>query len=397
MIQVVGGVYLERCIQPRWNQLFGSAGRATAALASLGDVELFTYVEDALKRELEARIRSFGQAAVKANRIAKTISFDYVHPLSNPVILPPLSLLSPAPSLSVKGDVVLRFGMLEGDAVVTGERVIYDPQSATSPAFFGANGSRAHQLAVVLNSYELRLLTGIEDVTAGARAVRQRDNAHVVIVKRGSRGALIVTDSGVREVPAYRTPLVFSIGSGDIFASAFARFWGVEGHPPERAADLASRSAARYCESRSAPLATAEQLDSLALTTVTSSAGRVYLAGPFFSLQERWLVEEARTHLKGMGLDVFSPLHDVGPGPAEVVAPADLAALGTCDRMLALLDGPDPGTLFEVGYARSKGLPVVALSETLSPEQLKMIVGSGCTHTRDFATAIHLCAWSGVQ
>jgi nucleoside 2-deoxyribosyltransferase len=117
------------------------------------------------------------------------------------------------------------------------------------------------------------------------------------------------------------------------------------------------------------------------------------LAGPFFCLAERWLVEEARSHLLGMKLSVFSPLHDVGPGPADVVAPADLAALDQCDRVFALLDGADPGTVFEVGYARAKGIPVVALTQTLSEEQLKMIVGSGCIHVDDFATAVYLTAW----
>lgn len=30
---VVGGLYRERCISPEWNHLYGSGGRAAAALA----------------------------------------------------------------------------------------------------------------------------------------------------------------------------------------------------------------------------------------------------------------------------------------------------------------------------------------------------------------------------
>ncbi len=397
MIRVVGGVYIERCIQPRWNQFYGSAGRAAAALSALGDVELSTYVEEGRRGHLEALVRTFGSSAgtasVVASSIPQTISFDYVHPLSVPIIVPHLHLLVPAAPLQVKGDVVLRFGMLEGDAIVDGKRVVYDPQSATNPAFFRANGSTAAELAVVANAYEVRLLTGTEDVNAGARAVLEREQAEVVVVKRGSKGALVLTPSAQHEIPAFKTELVFSIGSGDIFAAAFARFWGVENRSPEEAARLASRATALYCETRSAPLRPAAELEAAALTPVTPKHGRVYLAGPFFALPERWMIEEARAHLLGMGLEVFSPLHDVGPGPAEKVAPADLAALDDCDRMLALLDGADPGTLFEVGYARARNLPVVTFSETLTTEQLKMIVGSGCTHTDDFATAIYFTAW----
>lgn len=394
MIHVVGGVYDERCIQPRWDQLFGSGGRAAAALAALGEVTLHTYVADTRRRDLEARAASFGGVALRLTTVSATVSFDYVHPLSIPLVLPPPHMLERAPDLRVDADLVLRFGMMEGDAVVHAKRAIYDPQSAFSPRSFGDNGSKADDLAIVANAYEVRSMTREEDVETGAKHLLDREGASVVVVKRGSRGALVLTRDGARTlVPAFRTDLVFGIGSGDIFAAAFAHYWGREGTAPEVAAELASKSAAWYCASRSAPLVNRTDLSAMTWAPVQSTPGQVYLAGPFFSMAQRWLVEEARTHLLGMGLKVFSPLHEVGAGPAEVVAPADLRGLDACDRMLALVDGSDPGTLFEVGYARARSLPVVALSETLSEEELKMIVGSGCRHTDDFATAIYFTAW----
>lgn len=283
--------------------------------------------------------------------------------------------------------------MLEGETIVDAERAIYDPQSATAPAFFGENGSRAKTLAVVANAQEISLLTGVDDVVAGARQVLDKEKAEVVVVKRGALGAMVLTATSCQDISAYRTELVFSIGSGDVFAAAFAYFWGLEKLAPPVAADLASKATARYCESRSPVLLPRAELEALSFRPVKMKTGRAYLAAPFFCLSERWLVEEARAHLLGMKLDVFSPLHDVGSGPADIVAPADIAALNGCDRMLALLDGADPGTIFEVGYARAKGIPVVALSQTLTDEQLKMVVGSGCTHVDDFATAIYLTAW----
>ena len=393
MIKVAGGVYLERCIQPHWDQLFGSGGRAAVALSTLTEVELSTYVDDASRRDLGALVASVGGITLRAAPVRATVRFDYVHPLSIPVIRPAPHVLPRVPSLTVEGEVVLRFGMIEGDAIVRGKRVIYDPQSATNPVFFGANGSTADQLAIVLNAHEVRLLTGESDLDAGAWAVLEKEAADVVVVKRGAHGAQVLTRTSRQQVPAYRSELVFGIGSGDIFAASFAYFWGVEGRGPEEAADVASRCTARYCGSRSTPLPSDAELHTLKFEPVRARPGRIYLAGPFFSLAQRWLIEEARTHLLGMGQAVFSPIHDVGAGPAEQVAPADLAEFDKCDRVLALLDGADVGTVFEVGFARARGLPVVALAENLSQEQLKMIVGSQCNCTDDFATALYLTSW----
>lgn len=391
MIEVVGGVYEERCLRPEWHHLYGSGGRAAAALAARTSVILHTYVDDAWRRNLAALAGGFGYT-LRASACPKTVLFSYVHPLSVPVIHP-APPIKPMPPLMCQAEVVLRFGMMESDGKVDGSRVVYDPQSATDPAFFRKNGSTAKHLAVVANGYEVRLLTGELDPLAGARVIMAADQAEVVVVKRGSQGALVVTQSSQTAVPAYQAEQVFSIGSGDIFAAAFAYFWGVQKLSPHESADLASRATATYCETQSLEIQEQSVLCAAAREPVTLKPGRAYLAGPFFTLAQRWLIEEARLHLMTSGLDVFSPLHDVGPGTAEIVAPADIAGLRSCDRVLALADGADTGTLFEIGYARALGLPVVALSECLSAEQLKMLVGSGCDVTPDFATAIYKTAW----
>jgi nucleoside 2-deoxyribosyltransferase len=121
----------------------------------------------------------------------------------------------------------------------------------------------------------------------------------------------------------------------------------------------------------------------------------VYLAGPFFNIGQRWLVDEARRCLLELGMRVFSPIHDGGGGPAEKVGPADLEALDQCDLVFALLDGLDSGTLFEVGWARAreKPKPVYALAPSVSEEDLKMVAGSECRVFEDFVTALHHAAW----
>ena len=92
-------------------------------------------------------------------------------------------------------------------------------------------------------------------------------------------------------------------------------------------------------------------------------------------------------------MDVFSPVHDVGPGPASEVAPADIAELRGCDVVFAILDGLDSGTLFEVGYARALGKPVYVLAQRVSTEDLKMVEGSGCRIYGDLVTALHHLVW----
>lgn len=391
-IHVAGGVYLERCISPDWEQLYGSGGRAAGLLAAACEVHLHTYVDERRRASLDARLRAFGAVTLHATPVSEIVSFHYVHPLSVPAISP-APIMAGAP-LTLEAQVVLRFGMMEGSAVVRGERVTYDPQDAVKPELFRANGSSAAELAVVANANEIRRLSGRSDLEAAAREVLARDGAQVVVVKAGAAGALVVTPAMTKAVPAYQTAMVFSLGSGDVFAAAFAFFWGRERLGAELAADLASRATANYCESRALSWKSSADLIAQARKPLHHAQRRVYLAGPFFSLGQRWLIEEARSALLGMGLDVFSPLHDVGPGAGEVVAPLDLAGVDDCDVVLALVDGLDSGTLFEVGYARARGKRVVALAERVSAEDLKMIVGSGCAVVGDFATAVYAAAWS---
>src|SRR4029077_18280024 len=101
--------------------------------------------------------------------------------------------------------------------------------------------------------------------------------------------------------------------------------------------------------------------------------------------------------LKGMGLRVFSPLHDVGLGDGDDVAPRDIEGLKESRCVLALVDGVDAGTVFEIGYARSLDKPVLALAESTPVEALKMISGTKCEMVSDFVTAVYKTAWTAQQ
>jgi nucleoside 2-deoxyribosyltransferase len=65
--------------------------------------------------------------------------------------------------------------------------------------------------------------------------------------------------------------------------------------------------------------------------------------------------------------------------------------------MIAIVDGEDAGTLFEIGYARDRGIPVVVLSENPRPEAMTMLEGSGCRITHDLASAVYHAVWAALE
>lgn len=402
MLHVVGGTYLESCSEPPWWQLYGSGGRAAASLSGISDgITLSTYVSDDHADTLEVLAATFG-FALAATSAPVTPMFTYLHGLSEPVVWPPSSALLQAAPLEIAAENILRFGLLEGDAVVSGQYVVYDPQSPGDPRSFVENGSVAEHLAIVANEREVTKLLSGRPLTEIGKVLIKEQGARVVAVKRGPFGVLVVTEAGSASVPAFRTDTVWPIGSGDVFSAVFAHHWAEKGTDPVVAAQQASLATAYYCSFRSLPVPpepatfpgfTASSLG-LADEQPAVFGSQVYLAGPFFTTSERWLINEAKAALESIGMKVFSPLHDVGRGAATGVALADVAGLETSRAVFAVIDGLDAGTLFEVGFARAKGIPVVAFVQNESAGALTMLEGTGCRIVDDFASAVYHTAWS---
>src|SRR5262249_7444235 len=127
MLTIAGGVYREYCTEGDWRQLFGSGLRAAAALQSTGEeIHLFAFLntEDLALAEATAQ-NSFGIKLHPANR-STSIAFQYQHGLSTPVVVPPIHLLKKEDPVRIDQENVLRFGFLEGDAIVRGKTVVYD-------------------------------------------------------------------------------------------------------------------------------------------------------------------------------------------------------------------------------------------------------------------------------
>lgn len=403
-VHIAGGVYREYCVHPRWNEIYGSAGRAALAVAHMGtNVVLHSFMDDEAKDVLAGKGVYLDGFDMQSRTVTGGIRFRYLHDLATPAItgVPERSF----GVLEVAEEKVVRFGMLDGDARVNAKWAVYDPQNVGESRPFRENGSSAEHLAVVLNSWEAGYLAGRPGASAAevAPVLATQEGAEVVVVKMGPQGAYVWTAAVQTQVPAFRTTRVWKIGSGDCFVAHFANAWMELGQTPADAALTASKATAYYCETQGFVLPS--QLTGLQYPPVSPSASylagkkpRVYLAGPFFDLSEVWMVEQARETLVGMGLHVFSPYHDVGLGSASDVVAKDLEALDACDLVFALVDGLDPGTIFEVGYARSKGIPVVIYSERhQAGESLKMMEGTSCKLCTDYTTSIYTALWEAVQ
>ena len=384
-------------MRPHWQEIFGSAGRAAAAIAAMdGAVELRGYA-DAQAAEVVAQRAALAHSQTQTMSAPGPVVFEYRHGLETPRIYGGQMAL---PALEVSAQNVVRFGMLEADAKVHGERVVYDPQNALDPRPFHENGSSATELALVLNQHEASLMTGLAQapVEEMAKLLQSQHDASVVVIKRGPRGALVFDGAAMHLVPAYESEQVWKIGSGDNFVAHFAHQWMHSGRSAIESADLASKATAFYCETRAFATPTslaAFKPDPIRVSERYASGWRptVYLAGPFFTLAQLWMVEEARDNLRSMGMNVFSPYHDVGHGAADDVVSLDLDGIKKSDLVFAIVDGLDSGTVYEIGYARALSIPVVVYCENESEEDEKMMEGSGCIISKDYVSAVYRALW----
>ena len=221
------------------------------------------------------------------------------------------------------------------------------------------------------------------------------EKAEVIIIKLGALGLKILTKSISQFLESYKTSNVWPIGSGDVFSAIFAYYWFNNPSDPLNAAIIASKTTAYYVDNIYLPIdLTLVEKQSYEKLFAQENARQLYLAGPFFNLSERWLIEEAYKYLTHAGIKVFSPLHNVGRGLANEVVDKDLDGLNKCEVIFAIVDNLDSGTLFEIGYAVSKNKKIIILNQKETAEDLKVMVGTNCLIEKDFVTAIYKTIWA---
>lgn len=394
---VVGGTYLERCVTPWRDTVAGSGMRAAAILrGSDPDLRLVSAVSERDRDVYDSAANGYG-VPVDWLQCTSPVAFDYFTPLSTPAITGRNARLVGTPPL-VEAESALVFGMVEGRPDVKARSVVFDPQQPRELAGLDMEGVSAERIAVVLNSAETAAISGTANPLEGARRILETDRVEVVVTKQAMRGALVTTPEDQRTISPRWTASVWPIGSGDAFAAGFAWAWAQQGLEPFASAEIASRVAAQWCSTGTLDMPAAVLAGEVEVgDTVAVNSAKVYLAGPFFTLPDRWLVDLCRSAL---GPHVFSPLHDVGrkspDGLAADTAMADLDGLADCDAVLALIDRSDSGTLFETGWATKAGIRVVAYGEMIEESAATMLEGSGAILTRDLSTAVYQAVWSAM-
>lgn len=381
-MHIAGGLYRELCCLPPWNAVFGSGGRAAAAVSALSKGSTLHAYSQSVVSEGAASLEMLG-INVRLNLRPTDIAFAYFHPLSRPNIQPEPSEITPQPPLQVSGEAVLRFGFLEGDAVVDARRAVYDPQTWRTPVPFHKNGSVARELAIVLNELELRSATGIEDLNLAALYLMENQDASVVVAKRGVRGAMVFERGyETAHIPVYRSSRVFKIGTGDVFSAIFAHCWAEKGLPAKKAANEASRSVAAYCGSGQLPLEDDELRDLVPLKS--SNLGVVALEGSVGTIGQRYTMEEARFLLRELGVDVTCQV--LGALSREPAA-----------SVLILADGLGEGVAELVQAAKASGTSVVVLREECSYQTCLSSIDADIVVTDDFVSALYFAAWAAAN
>lgn len=396
---IIGGSYKETCDLYGTCELQGSGIRALELFMELEWDGNLSFHSCAGKQKAYIKSVYHRKNVNLCLTDAEDVSFSYDHPFRMTNIYPRADkLYKEKKRIEAKDENVLVYGMVEADFCVKGRKVVYDPQTTVMIPSFKAGGSEADELVLVLNGSEAQALSGEQPLEAQRNAIFEREQCQALIIKQGTKGAVLFRgkDDAGYWIPVYMTSKVNSIGSGDVFTAMFAYQW-FNGKPMEQAAEWASKAVACYVE----PHKMIGLKDRLALFHYKPleyrKDGQIYLAGPFFSFSQRWLINQFYQALLGESVKVFSPLHDVGIGDADEVTEADIAGLEKSDVVLAVVDGLDSGTLFEVGYAKAHGKKVVAYVQNEPRKALQMLEGTGCDIEQDFTTAIYKACWYAAQ
>jgi len=97
----------------------------------------------------------------------------------------------------------------------------------------------------------------------------------------------------------------------------------------------------------------------------------IYLAAPFFNEKQLAFVESIENVLISAKLDFYSPrsegvlssqTQEEKMKNKRAIYDKNIENLDKCDLMVAVIDGRDTGTIWEMGYAIGKGVTVISIS-----------------------------------
>ena len=300
----------------------------------------------------------------------------------------------------VNTDDAVVFGMVEAQPAVTARRAIVDPQHSLS-LDQAAETIVADELVIVANLSEILDLTHSRDLDIAVDTILSRTGAAGVVVKAGALGALVFQPGVEAEgIPAFVTPTVFPIGSGDVFTAALAAHYFDSGNLVA-AAHSASRRTAGYVTVRHLGVVDlGNNIKATVVPTVRSvqDPPKVYIAASFANPEQVWSGRTVDRGIRDIGGRSIYPPREVGEKQdAETTARADLENLDACDAVILLADVARTGPFFEAGWATCRGIPVVVMNSDLDPDRFTMLKGTGADLVSDLATAAYRSVWAALE
>lgn len=395
---VIGGLYRETSSQ---SDLFlGSGGRAALFLATQDtDIKFITSATDYACKSFHCNKKGLtsgtGKITIDNYKVDSDISFKYSSYLFDPLIIGVIENKK-LKTKKVCVDNCLYFGMLNADINIRAtNKVVYDPQNTSNPKKFSEIGSTTGKLAIVLNEHEAKAMVGEHKTEELIQKVKEQNNADIVVLKRGPYGALVLDNEKITDIPLFLSKKFHKIGSGDIFSACFAHCWIIQKLDPIESAIIASKVVSSYVEKGyfenifSVLEKSFNELDSKKITKT------IYLAGPFFSVAELWLVEKLKSIFELYGVKVFSPYHDIGISNNDLeIATADLELLQKADTVFAIANNFDPGTVFEIGYAKALNKNVFMYLCYSAEKDIAMFNGTGCFISNEIDDLIYKAIWN---
>jgi|TARA_Y100000034_G_scaffold95237_1_gene115558 nucleoside 2-deoxyribosyltransferase len=106
----------------------------------------------------------------------------------------------------------------------------------------------------------------------------------------------------------------------------------------------------------------------------------IYLAGPFFNEKEVQKIKDVKKILEDAKYKVFSPMHECHLPPKaslkdrQKVFKQNIRAIKYSDKIVAITDGKDTGTMFEIGYSYAVGTPIVFLATELKGKKFNLML-----------------------
>jgi hypothetical protein len=393
---IVGGVYKEECVSPRFAGLVGPGLRAAMTLSGLSTrVHLHTIAAQGLAEDIKATCDAcrINVTLHKASgEPPRPITFWYANAL-RPLVPAPRDTKGRRGQLKVKGESILLLGLMEARTTVVGGSVVYEPEAESPPDLFTKGPSRADRLGVVLKAQVFRKHSAGRQAPDVARSLMNETGAEVLIVRSELGSATVFqADHPPKVVGPYETRRWHRLGMGNVFSAIFAHHWVERQASAENAAREACRALAQYNEGGgSLPIldAPAELLAEASHLHVPLMSEplrpTVRLEGCNARYVERHLFNDAIDALEVLATDVETrvPISDLDLAPTWN---------DSFSAMLVMADFADHDVLGEAARAAAAGKPVISYSEypTFVAARLRGI--AGVEPVDDFITAIYRTA-----